>query len=78
MTAEQLASQAQSLRDNEAFQQALDNLRSGALERLATVEATDIDAIHANQATVRVVDELRGDIEAFIRSGLPRKAAGIA
>jgi len=78
VTADQLAQQAASLRDNEAFQAALDNLRAGALEALARVAATDAEAIHAHQATVRVVDDLRGDIEAFIRSGLPRKAAGIA
>ena len=78
MTAEQLASQAQSLRDNEAFQAALSAIRSEALENLAVLPALETEGIRNNQATVRVVDELRGNIEAFIRSGLPRKAAGIA
>lgn len=73
-----LASQAMSLRDNEAFQQALDNLRNGALEALVRAPATDADAIRDYQATVRVVDELRGDLDGFIRSGAPRKAPGIA
>ena len=78
MTAEQLASQAQSLRDNEAFQAALSAIRSEALENLAVLPALETEGIRNNQATVRVVDELRGNIEAFIRSGMPRKAAGIA
>ena len=78
MTPEQLASLASSLRDNEAFQLALDNARNGALERLATTEPTNTVAILANQAVVKVIDELRGDLEQFIRSGTPRKPAGIA
>mgnify|MGYP001548180724 FL=1 len=78
MTPEQLASLASSLRDNEAFQLALDNARNGALERLTTTEPTNTVAILANQAVVKVIDELRGDLEQFIRSGTPRKPAGIA
>ena len=78
MTPEQLASLASSLRDNEAFQLALDNARNGALERLATTEPTNTVAILANQAVVKVIDELRGDLDQFIRSGQPKKPAGIA
>ena len=78
MTPEQLASLASSLKDNEALNLALDNARNGALERLATTEPTNTVAILANQAVVKVIDELRGDLDQFIRSGQPKKPAGIA
>jgi hypothetical protein len=78
VTAEQIASLAASLRDNEAFNMALDNARNSALERLAVTEPTNTVAILANQAVVKVIDELRGDLEQFIRSGTPKKPAGIA
>lgn len=74
---DQLASVAQALKDNEAFQEALSVLRSDALEGLARTSATDIEAIRDRQTTVRVVDELRGKIDAFIRNGQPRRPAGI-
>lgn len=75
---ERLAHEAMSLRDNEAFQTALDNMRRDAVEALVRVPATDTEAIRDYQATVKVVDDLRSDIEGFIRSGSPRKAVGIA
>lgn len=78
MTTEQLATLAASLRDNEAFQLALTNQRSDALDALARVAATDVEAIRDHQATVRVIDNLRDDLDGFIRSGQPRKAPGIA
>jgi hypothetical protein len=78
VTAEQLAQQAASLRDNEAFQAALNAMRADALDRLATVNADDRLAIIANQAAVKVVDELRGNLEQFIRSGQSAKPPGIA
>lgn len=74
---EQLASVAQALKDNEAFQEALAALRSEALEALARTPATDTEAIRDHQTTVKVVDELRGRIDAFIRNGQPRRPAGI-
>jgi hypothetical protein len=73
-----IAAEAASLRDNEAFQKALDNLRNGALEALVRVPATDVEAIRDYQATVKVVDELRNDIEGFIASGRARARPGIA
>lgn len=78
MTPEQLAQQAMSLRDNDVFQMALDNQRNGAIEALVKVDATDTNAIHSYQATVRVVDELRADLEGFIRSGQPKTKPGLA
>lgn len=78
METDQTAQLAMSLRDNEVFQMALDNLRNGAIEALVKVNATDTNAIHSYQATVRVVDELRADLDGFIRSGQPKTKAGIA
>ena len=72
------AALAQSLKDNEAFQAALDNIRSSALEALATLSHGDTGRFYWNQATVKVVDEIRADLDQFIRAGKPRGAPGIA
>lgn len=78
MDADQIAQQAMSLRDNEVFQMALDGLRTDALDALIRADATDAPAINKHQATVRVVDELRADLEGFIRSGQPKTKPGLA
>lgn len=77
MDKDQLAREAQNLKENEVFQLALDTMRSEALEALVRIEATEADLIRSHQARVRVVDDLRGNLEAFIRAGLPKKAHGI-
>lgn len=77
MTAEQAAQQAMSLRDNEAFQSALNSLRTDALEALARCPATGADAIREYQATIRVVDSLREKITDAIRAGASRNPPGI-
>lgn len=73
-----LAELAASLRDNEAFQAALSAIRSEALENLAILPALETEGIRNNQATVRVVDELRANLAGFIRAGQERKPLGIA
>ena len=78
MTAEQIASLAQSLKDNEAFQMALNGQRASALDALATIDASDTLGILKHQAVVKVVDDIRADLEQFIRSGQKRGAPGIA
>jgi hypothetical protein len=77
MTDAQLAHEADNIRQNEAFQKALDKQRTDALERLATVDATNTEMIHHLQAVVRVVDDLRGNLDAFIRAGQPKRQPGI-
>lgn len=74
---EQLAHEAQRLKDNGALQGALKDLRSEALEGLVRAPATDAEAIRDHQATVRVIDDFLARIEAIIRNGQPRKQAGI-
>lgn len=78
MDTQQLAAEARSLRENEALQYALDQLRTNALDALVRASATDADTIRNSQAVVKVIDELRSDIEGLILSGAPRKAPGIA
>ncbi len=77
MTDEQIAQQARSIKDNEAFQLALGAMRRDAIETLVSVQATDANKIRDLQATVRVVDELRAHLDAFIRKGRPPKAPGL-
>lgn len=78
MTPEQLASLAQSLRDNEAFRLVLSNQRANALEQLATMRRDDEQAFYAAQAIVAVMDSIKGDLEQFIRAGQPKAKPGIA
>jgi hypothetical protein len=74
----ELSAEAMSLRDNPAFQTALDRLKTGALEALAKINADDKNGILKLQATVHVVDEIRDNLDAFIRSGVAKPKAGIA
>lgn len=76
-TKEQLAHEAQRLKDNEALQDALAYIRSEALEGLVRTPATDTEAIRDHQARVRVIDDFLARIEATIRNGQPRKQSGI-
>jgi hypothetical protein len=78
VTPDQLASLAQSLKDNEAFQGALAQIRANALERLATLPHSEAEAFYSAQARVAVVDELRDNLEQFIRSGAEKKKPGLA
>jgi hypothetical protein len=78
MTADQLASLAMSLRDNEAFQHALNLTRENARDGLCQANASDAQTIMHFQAIVTVVDDIRGNFEQFIRSGKPTKPPGIA
>lgn len=71
------ATLAQSLEDNEALQLALDTMRADALDGLVVVDADDKNAILKFQATVKVVDDLRGNLDQFIRSGKPKKPVGL-
>lgn len=69
---------AQSLKDNEAFQLALDNMRKDALAGLVAVNADDKNAILKFQATANVVDDIRANLDQFIRSGKVVKPPGLA
>ncbi len=73
-----LAALAQSLKDNEAFQEALNIIDKNARDVLTTVSLADVETFYRNQAIVKVVDELRANLEQFIRSGKAPKPPGIA
>lgn len=77
-TADQLASLAMSLRDNEAFQRAMSVMRDEALEKLASIPYEARDEFYTNQAIVKVVDGIHENLEQMIRSGKEPKKAGIA
>lgn len=72
------ANLAMSLRDNEAFQAALDAVRSTAIDTLIGIDADDKNGLLKAQATVNVVDDIRDNLEAFIRQGIVRAPAGLA
>lgn len=78
MSPESLGAEAASLRDNEAFQAALNKMRTDALDKLAATDPAKTNDIIRQQAIVAVVDELRSNLEQFIRSGKAPKTAGIA
>lgn len=78
MDAQHRAQMAMSLRDNDVLQDAFTLLRTNAMEALAKADPVDADAIRQYQATIRVVDELREHLDGLIRSGAPKKPAGIA
>jgi hypothetical protein len=78
MTPDQIASLAQSLKDNEVFQQALTAIRDDALNALAAMPRSDEQAFYSAQARVAVVDDIRGNLDQFIRPGAAKKPPGLA
>jgi hypothetical protein len=78
VTPANLASLAQSLKDNEAFQAVLAGQRSAALEKLATMRRDDEQAFYAMQAIVAVIDGINSDLEAFVRAGAVKQKPGLA
>lgn len=69
---------AASLKDNEAFQEVLDIVKSGAIEALCMIDHDDAKGILKLQATIGVVNDIRDNLDAFVRQGKPRGAPGIA
>lgn len=72
-----LAAEAMRLRDNEAFQAALNAIRSSAVDTLIAVDADDKNSLLKAQATVQVVDDIRDNLRAFIDAGKPRNLRAI-
>lgn len=69
---------AASLKDNEAFQEALDVVKSGAIEALCAIDHDDALGIAKLQATIGVVNDIRDNLDAMVRQGKSRGAPGIA
>lgn len=77
MTKEELAVEARRVRESEAVVAALDNLRTDALDALATANPFDAEKIAVHQATVRTVSDFLGQLDAMIRNGEEKKQFGI-
>lgn len=67
MDRSQLAAQASSLKENDAYRLVLAQMRLDALEALATCPATEADTIREHQATVRVIDDMDRRIDLLVR-----------
>ena len=77
MTKEEAALEAERLSKDQFLIETLDGMRMDALEALAAINPDDADAIRAQQATIRVIDQLFGNLAAYMRDGKPKKPAGI-
>jgi hypothetical protein len=78
MDKEWLAREAKRLKDDPVFSEALSRMRAEALEKLASADADDRTAILSLQATVRVCDGIRQEMEAMILSKEDRKPIRVA
>lgn len=80
MTPEQLAiaaAEADRLRQDPAFQNAIRDLRSKAIEALVQTDATDTAAVMARQAEIKAIDGLCQELaNAMLRA--PRKPMAVA
>ena len=77
MTKEELAAEAQRIKENDAAQAIVAGIRSVALEELSRADPTDADAIRKHQAIVMVADTFFSMIDAYVSNGQPKKPAGI-
>lgn len=79
-TPEQLAieaAEADRLRLDPAFQNAIRDLRAQAIEALVATDATDADAIRARQAEIKAIDGFCQELaKAILRA--PRKPMAVA
>lgn len=80
MTPEQLAiaaAEADRLRQDPAFQSAIRELRSNAIEALVNADATDTASVIARQAEIKAIDGLCQELaNAMLRA--PRKPMAVA
>lgn len=71
------AAEADRLRQDPAFQNAIRDLRSRAIEALVVADATDTDAIRARQADIKAIDGFCQELaNAMLRA--PRKPMAVA
>lgn len=73
MDKEFLSQEAKRLSADPVFNEALNRMRADALERLASAKIDDINSILSLQATVRVCDGIRMEMESMILSKEDRK-----
>lgn len=73
-----LAIEAERLRTDRPFAEAVIAIRREAIERLVTVDPTDQAAVMNLQAYIRAIDALCGEIAAQILRGTPQKGPPVA
>ena len=73
-----LAIEAERLRTDRPFAEAVRALRKDAVEKLIIVDPTDQAAVMNLQAYVRAIDALCGEIAAQILRGTPQKGPPVA
>lgn len=71
------AAEAERLRIDPAFQQAVTDLRKQAVERLVAADASNTDEIRTIQAEIKAIDGLCGQIAGAILRA-PRKPMAVA
>ena len=71
-----LAKEADRLKNDEIFQQALDDIRSEALNALASADADDKTMILRLQQKVAVIDEIRNVLDRYIMAADVQDEAG--
>lgn len=69
MTPEHLAKEAERLTNDAVLVEALERVRARALEKLATIDATDTAAILREQAIVEAVSQFCSELAAMIIAG---------
>lgn len=67
------AANAETLRRDPTFQAAVLGARKSALEALATVVPTDVEAIRNAQAKIKAIDELSTELARMIIIGTPQR-----
>ncbi len=68
------AENADRLRQDPAFQKAVLDARKAALEELAVIDASDVEAIRTAQAKVRAISALSTALANTIIRGTPQRA----
>ncbi len=76
MRPDHLAKEADRLKNDDTFNAALDDIRSGAMEDLAEADAADITMILRLQQRVQVIDEIRNVLDRYIMAADVQEDAG--
>lgn len=71
-----MALEADRLRTDPVFAEAIKAMRADAVEELANATPTDADTIRTLQARIRAVDALCGEIAAMITRGKAQRKTG--
>lgn len=76
MNADYLAKEADRLKNDGIFIKALEDIRSGALDALATADADDKTMILRLQQRAAVIDEIRTTLDRYIMAAEVQETSG--